>query len=78
MEHLISLQSREFDESNWREWLPIHDRWIIEACDTHGVGSVVDDYFTVQSPAGLEIGRTEGMFFFACPRCDAEWTHIVA
>jgi Domain of unknown function (DUF1963) len=65
MNHLLTIESAEFDGESWRTWLPIED--------TPTTGSVLDLPYEVrtkiQRPHGLMLGDMGGIYLFICQSC---------
>jgi Domain of unknown function (DUF1963) len=65
MNHLLSVDSSEFDGGSARTWLPIEDR--------PATGKIFDlpfeDRKAIQSAPGLMIGDMGGVYVFICPNC---------
>jgi hypothetical protein len=65
MEHLLTLNSAEFDGETWRTWLPVED--------TPATGDVRDlpseERRGIQCAPGLIIGDIGGVYLFECQRC---------
>jgi hypothetical protein len=62
MEHLLTIDSAEFDGGSFKRWCPIEDRHVWTA-----------DYFVrepVQCPAGIMLGDMGGMYIFVCRNCE--------
>ncbi|MFJ3303641.1 DUF1963 domain-containing protein [Streptomyces sp. NPDC086549] len=65
MEHLLTVNSAEFDGESWRAWLPVED--------TPATGTIWDlpyeERRRIQSPPGLMLGDMGGIYLFECPSC---------
>ncbi|MFJ6944970.1 DUF1963 domain-containing protein [Streptomyces wuyuanensis] len=65
MEHLLTVDSAEFDGESWRSWLP--------AEDTPRTGTVRDlpyeERGRIQRAPGLMLGDMGGVYLFLCRRC---------
>ncbi|MEU6862294.1 DUF1963 domain-containing protein [Streptomyces sp. NPDC046876] len=65
MEHLLTVNSCEFDGESWRTWLPVED--------TPATGTVWDlpyeERTRIQCPPGLMLGDMGGIYLFDCRRC---------
>lgn len=62
MEHLLTVQSAEFDGGSWPRWLTVEeaDAWT----------GPTQHRFDVQSAAGLMIGDMGALYVFICRICD--------
>lgn len=67
MDHLLTIDSGEFNGQSWRTWLPVED-----APET---GSVFDlpyeQILRIQQAPGLTLGDGGGVYLFVCTRCPA-------
>ena len=72
MEHLLTVNSVEFDGASWRSWLPVED-----TPDTGTIWDLpYDDRRLIQSPPGLMLGDMGGIYLFVCRRCpDQPYAH---
>ncbi|GGT49953.1 hypothetical protein GCM10014713_50040 [Streptomyces purpureus] len=65
MEHLLTVNSAEFDGESWRSWVPVED--------IPAAGTVIDLPYEarrpVQRPPGLMLGDMGGMYVFECRAC---------
>lgn len=65
MDHLLTVDSAEFDGGSAKTWLPVEDR--------PPVGEIRDLPYeqrnAVQRAPGLMIGDMGGVYVFSCPRC---------
>ncbi|MFJ4920612.1 DUF1963 domain-containing protein [Streptomyces sp. NPDC088725] len=65
MDHLLTVNSAEFDGESWRTWLPVED--------TPDSGTIWDlpfeDRSRIQSPPGLTLGDMGGIYLFVCLHC---------
>ncbi|MFB7455589.1 DUF1963 domain-containing protein [Streptomyces sp. NPDC056188] len=65
MEHLLTINSSEFDGESWRTWLPIED--------TPATGTIWDLPYEqrteIQCPPGLMLGDMGGIYLFECTSC---------
>ncbi|MFF4953405.1 DUF1963 domain-containing protein [Streptomyces chattanoogensis] len=65
MDHLLTINSREFNGESWRTWLPLED--------TPATGTVWDlpyeERTRIQCPPGLTLGDMGGIYLFDCRRC---------
>ncbi|MFJ7997399.1 DUF1963 domain-containing protein [Streptomyces sp. NPDC096310] len=65
MDHLLTLNSAEFDGASWRTWLPVED--------TPAEGTIRDlpyeERTRIQRPPGLMLGDMGGIYLFECPGC---------
>ncbi|MCM2412545.1 hypothetical protein [Streptomyces sp. RKAG290] len=65
MDHLLTVNSAEFDGESWRAWLPTED--------TPASGTIWDlpyeDRTLIQRPPGLMLGDMGGIYVFVCLRC---------
>jgi hypothetical protein len=65
MDHLLTIDSTEFDGGSARAWLPTEDR--------QAAGSIfklpLEERRLIQNPHGLMIGDMGGVYLFICPRC---------
>ncbi|MEV7402042.1 DUF1963 domain-containing protein [Streptomyces sp. NPDC091267] len=65
MDHLLTVNSAEFDGESWRTWLPTED--------TPASGTIWDlpyeDRTLIQRPPGLMLGDMGGIYLFVCLRC---------
>ncbi|MEU1596968.1 DUF1963 domain-containing protein [Streptomyces sp. NPDC005708] len=65
MDHLLTINSSEFDGESWRTWLPVED--------TPAEGTIWDLAFEermqVQCSPGLMLGDMGGIYLFECPSC---------
>ncbi|MER5687545.1 DUF1963 domain-containing protein [Streptomyces sp. NPDC002205] len=65
MDHLLTINSSEFDGESWRTWLPIED--------TPATGTIWDlpyeERTRIQRPPGLMLGDMGGIYLFECLRC---------
>jgi hypothetical protein len=68
MDHLLTIDSAEFDGGSARTWLPQEDRPV--------VGTIFDlpykQRLAIQSAAALMIGDMGGVYVFICPRCPGQ------
>jgi hypothetical protein len=68
MDHLLTVDSAEFDGGSARAWLPEEDR--------PAVGTIFDLPYerqrAVQSAPALMIGDMGGVYVFICPRCPGQ------
>jgi hypothetical protein len=72
MDHLLTINSSEFDGASWRTWLPIED--------TPATGTVRDlpyeERTRIQCAPGLMLGDMGGIYLFDCRRCpDRPYAH---
>ncbi|MFI9269663.1 DUF1963 domain-containing protein [Kitasatospora sp. NPDC052896] len=72
MEHLLTVNSAEFDGESWRTWLPVED--------IPATGTVWDlpyqERTRIQRPPGLMLGDMGGIYLFDCRRCpDRPYSH---
>lgn len=72
MDHLLTVNSAEFDGASWRTWLPVED--------TPDTGTIWDLPYEnrrlIQSPPGLMFGDMGGIYLFTCQRCpDRPYDH---
>ncbi|MFK0159718.1 DUF1963 domain-containing protein [Streptomyces sp. NPDC090499] len=72
MDHLLTVNSAEFDGESWRAWLPVED--------TPETGTIwdlpYDDRRLIQSPPGLTFGDMGGIYLFTCQHCpDRPYSH---
>lgn len=63
MEHLLSIDSAEFDGTSWRTWLPVEDS------PATIMALPYEERTRIQRAAGLMIGDMSGLYLFECPRC---------
>jgi GNAT superfamily N-acetyltransferase len=65
MDHLLTVNSAEFDGATWRTWVPVED--------TPAAGTVMDlsyqDRSAIQSAPGLMLGDMGGIYLFECRTC---------
>ncbi|MFJ9848137.1 DUF1963 domain-containing protein [Streptomyces sp. NPDC101150] len=65
MDHLLTVNSAEFDGESWRTWLPLED--------TPDVGTIRDLPYEqrnrIQCPPQLMLGDMGGIYIFDCRRC---------
>ncbi|WNI23240.1 DUF1963 domain-containing protein [Streptomyces sp. ITFR-16] len=65
MDHLLTINSAEFDGESWRTWLPVEDM--------PATGTVLDlpyeERSRVQRAPGLMLGDMGGLYLFVCPHC---------
>jgi hypothetical protein len=65
MNHLLTINSSEFDGESRRTWLPVED--------TPAEGTIWDLAFEermrVQCSPGLMLGDMGGIYLFECPSC---------
>ncbi|MGW3111527.1 hypothetical protein [Streptomyces sp. NPDC001091] len=65
MEHLLTVNSAEFDGESWRTWLPVED--------TPATGTVWDLPYeqrtAIQRAPGLMLGDMGGIYLFECTSC---------
>ena len=68
MDHLLTIDSAEFDGGSARAWLPEEDRPV--------VGTIFDlpyeQRHAIQSAPDLMIGDMGGVYVFMCPRCPGQ------
>jgi Domain of unknown function (DUF1963) len=68
MDHLLTIDSAEFDGGSARAWLPEEDR--------PAVGTIFDlpyeQRHAIQSAPDLMIGDMGGVYVFICPRCPGQ------
>lgn len=72
MDHLLTINSGEFDGASWRTWLPVED--------TPVTGTIRDlpyeERTLIQRPPGLMLGDMGGIYLFDCRRCpDRPYAH---
>ncbi|MEU6284137.1 DUF1963 domain-containing protein [Streptomyces sp. NPDC047028] len=65
MDHLLTINSAEFDGESWLTWLPVED--------TPATGTIWDLPYEkrtqIQRPPGLMLGDMGGIYLFECARC---------
>jgi Domain of unknown function (DUF1963) len=65
MQHLLTINSAEFDGESWRTWLAVED--------TPATGTIWDlpyeERRRIQRAPGLMIGDMGGVYLFECQRC---------
>ncbi|WBP87783.1 DUF1963 domain-containing protein [Kitasatospora cathayae] len=65
MQHLLTVNSAEFDGASWRTWLAVED--------TPAEGEIWDlpyeERTRIQCPHGLMLGDMGGIYLFECPDC---------
>lgn len=64
MEHLLTVDSREFDGESWRTWLLLEDRGGTGAND-----GIPREAHAMCESVGVMIGDAGGIYIFQCPTC---------
>lgn len=72
MDHLLTINSAEFDGETWRTWLPVED--------TPASGTIWDlpyeERGRIQRAPGLMLGDMGGVYLFVCRQCpDLPYDH---
>jgi hypothetical protein len=67
MEHLLTVDSWEYNGESWRTWLPVEDGGGINGQDVQ-VG-IPGEAHAVHEPAGIMIGDAGGIYIFQCQTC---------
>ncbi|MEY9858495.1 hypothetical protein ABH935_004110 [Catenulispora sp. GAS73] len=67
MEHLLTVDSWEFDGSTWRTWLPVEDRGGATGRENRAPREAVGS--AVSEAAGIMIGDAGGIYIFECVQC---------
>jgi hypothetical protein len=72
MDHLLTVNSAEFDGGSWRAWLPVED--------TPASGTIWDlpyeERRQIQRAPGLMLGDMGGVYLFVCRQCpDLPYDH---
>jgi hypothetical protein len=61
MQHLLTINSAEFDGESWRTWLAVEDATANDL--------PYEERTLIQSPHGLMLGDMGGIYLFECPDC---------
>ena len=64
MEHLLTIDSLEWDGESWRTWQPLEERHL-----TFDDASLVDQRQATQGSTGLVLGDANRLCVFICRRC---------
>jgi hypothetical protein len=67
MEHLLTVDSWEYDASSWRTWLPVEDRGGATGREERAPREAAGP--AVSEAAGIMIGDAGGVYVFQCAQC---------